>query len=114
MLCDDERFLLLTEWVKGDTPAASLQALVGEEEVEIAAQNQLGTLLFEGPYSWELMAELFGFDVLALLLLEFMHVDDVTLLRAGKHGEFSYKVLARVSPWPSSGSVPWRPAPSST
>lgn len=93
VLCDDERFLLLTEWVKGDTLAASLQALVGEEEVEIAAQNQLGTLLFEGPYSWELMAELFGFDVLGLPFLEFMHVDDVTLLRAGKHGEFSYKVL---------------------
>ena len=37
VLCDDERFLLLTEWVKGDTLAASLQALVGEEELEIAA-----------------------------------------------------------------------------
>jgi glycine cleavage system aminomethyltransferase T len=94
VLCDDERFLLLTEWVQGDKLAASLQALVGEEEVEIAAKDELGTLLFEGPYSWELMAELFGFDVLGLPFLEFMHVDGVTLLRAGKHGEFSYKVLA--------------------
>lgn len=94
VLCDDERFLLLTEWVRGDSLAVSLQALVGEEEVEIAAKDELGALLFEGPYSWELMSELFGFDVLGLPFLEFMHVDGVTLLRAGKHGEFSYKVLA--------------------
>src|SRR5690606_19046065 len=95
VLCDDERFVLLSEWMRGDKLSASLQALVGEEAVEIASlDEQLSTLLFEGPYSWELMAELFGFDVLGLPFLEFMPVDEGLLLRAGKHGEFSFKVLA--------------------
>lgn len=94
VLCDDERFLLVSEWQRGDKLAASLQALVGEEDVQIASQDeQLSTTLFEGPYSWELMSELFGFDVLGLPFLEFMHVDGAILFRAGKHGEFAYKVL---------------------
>lgn len=94
VLCDDERFLLITEWMRGDKLAASLQALVGDEEVQISAQNdKLTTTLFEGPYSWELMAELYGFDVLGLPFLEFMHVDDAILFRSGKHGEFAFKVL---------------------
>ena len=94
VLCDDERFLLISEWLRGDKLAASLQALVGDEEVQISAQNDnLTTTLFEGPYSWELMAELYGFDVLGLPFLEFMHVDDAILFRSGKHGEFAFKVL---------------------
>ncbi|MES2817502.1 MAG: aminomethyltransferase family protein [Pseudomonadota bacterium] len=94
VLCDDERFVLLCEWHRGSSLAASLQALAGGQDVEIAALNDsLSTVLFEGPYSWELMAELYGFDVLGLPFLEFMPVDDGLLLRAGKHGEFSYKVL---------------------
>lgn len=94
VLCDDERFLLISEWMRGDKLAASLQALVGDEEVQVSAQNdKLTTTLFEGPYSWELMAELYGFDVLGLPFLEFMHVDDAILFRSGKHGEFAFKVL---------------------
>lgn len=94
VLCDDERFLLISEWLRGDSLAAGLRALVGEDEVEVAALNEsLSTTLFEGPYSWELMSELYGFDVLGLPFLEFMHVDGSILLRAGKHGEYSYKVL---------------------
>jgi aminomethyltransferase len=94
VLCDDERFVLLSEWMRGDKLGEHLQALVGEEAVEIASlDDKLSTVLFEGPYSWELMAELFGFDVLGLPYLEFMQVDEGMLLRAGKHGEFSFKVL---------------------
>lgn len=95
LLCDDERFLLISEWTRGDKLAASLQALIGDEDVQIASQDeQLTTTLFEGPYCWELMAELFGFDVLGLPFMEFMRVDDdAILLRAGKHGEFAFKVL---------------------
>jgi glycine cleavage system aminomethyltransferase T len=95
LLCDDERFLLLSEWQRGDKLAASLRALLAEEDVEIASlDNSLSTTLFEGPYSWELMTELYGFDVLGLPFMEFMLVDGDILLRAGKHGEFAYKVLS--------------------
>lgn len=94
ILCDDERFVLMSEWVRGDKLAADLKALVGEEELEIRSLNDsLSTLLFEGPYAWELMSELYGYDILGLPFLEFMRVDDGILLRAGKHGEFSYKLL---------------------
>lgn len=95
LLCDDERFLLISEWMRGDKLAASLQALIGDDDVQVASQdNNLTTTLFEGPYCWELMAELFGFDVLGLPFMEFMRVDDdAILLRAGKHGEFAFKVL---------------------
>lgn len=94
LLCDDERFLLLSEWMDGDALASALQGRVGEEDVQIAALNDRSVILFEGPYSWELMAELFGFDVLGLPFMEFMPVDDGLLLRAGKHGEFAFKFLA--------------------
>jgi glycine cleavage system aminomethyltransferase T len=94
VMCDDERFLLLSEWMSGDELAADLQALLGEEDVRIAALNDHAITLFEGPYSWELMAELFGFDVLGLPFMEFMPVDNAILLRAGTHGEFAFKVLS--------------------
>ena len=94
VMCDDERFLLLSEWIRGDELAANLQALLGEEDVRIAALNDHAITLFEGPYSWELMAELFGFDVLGLPFMEFMPVDNAILLRAGTHGEFAFKVLS--------------------
>ena len=53
VLCDDERFVLMSEWVRGDKLAADLKALVGEEELEIRSLNDsLSTVLFEGPYAW--------------------------------------------------------------
>ena len=94
LLCDDERFLLLSEWMDGDALASALQGSVAEEDVQISALNDQSVILFEGPYSWELMAELFGFDVLGLPFMEFMPVDGGLLLRAGKHGEFAFKFLA--------------------
>ena len=93
VLCDDERFLLLSEWMHSDALAAILEPLAGGDDVKIAAQNDHALILFEGPYSWELMSELFGFDVLGLPFMEFMPVDDAILLRAGIHGEFAFKVL---------------------
>lgn len=93
VLCDDERFLLLSEWMHSDALAAILEPLAGDDDVKIAAQNDHALILFEGPYSWELMSELFGFDVLGLPFMEFMPVDDAILLRAGIHGEFAFKVL---------------------
>lgn len=93
VLCDDERFLLFSEWMSSDALAGLLQPLIGDDDVQIAAQNDQALILFEGPYSWELMSELFGFDVLGLPFMEFMPVDDAILLRAGNHGEFAFKVL---------------------
>ncbi|WP_411752229.1 aminomethyl transferase family protein [Serratia sp. (in: enterobacteria)] len=99
--CDDERFLLLSEWVSGETLCDMLRAkLAGNEEEfdEIESIESLtpewGMLHVEGPYAWELLAEVYGMDVIGLPFQEHMHVDDdLILLRSGKHGEFSYKLM---------------------
>ncbi len=100
VLCDDERFLLLSEWLTGAALCELLQnKLVGNidefEEIEeiISLNDSWGTLHIEGPYSWELLAELYGMDVVGLPFQEHMHIDELVLLRSGKHGEFSYKLL---------------------
>lgn len=98
--CDDERFLLLSEWVTGEALCAMLRAIFegNEEEFEdIEAIESLtpewGTLHIEGPYAWELLAELYGMDVIGLPFQEHMRVGDLILLRSGKHGEYSYKLM---------------------
>jgi aminomethyltransferase len=99
--CDDERFLLLSEWVSGETLCELLRAkLAGNEEEfeDIESIESLtpewGMLHFEGPYAWELLAEVYGMDVIGLPFQEHMHVEDeLILLRSGKHGEYSYKLM---------------------
>lgn len=99
--CDDERFLLLSEWVSGEMLCEMLRAkLSGNEDQfeDIEAIESLtpewGLLHFEGPYAWELLAEVYGMDVIGLPFQEHMHVEDsLILLRSGKHGEYSYKLM---------------------
>lgn len=99
--CDDERFLLLSEWVSGEALCEMLRLkLAGNEEEfeDIESIESLtpewGMLHFEGPYAWELLAEVYGMDVIGLPFQEHMHVeDDLILLRSGKHGEYSYKLM---------------------
>jgi len=99
LLCDEERFLLLSEWMNGEALCALLQQeLEGKEDLypEIEAIEALspewGILHLEGPYCWELLAEIFGMDIIGLPFQEHMHLDELLLLRSGKHGEFSYKL----------------------
>lgn len=98
VLCDDERFILLSEWLKGEQLVELLNDALANtdyEDIGIRSLNdEFGILHFEGPYSWELMAEFYGMDVLGLPFMEFMNVDDINLFRSGKHGEYSYKVIA--------------------
>ncbi|HKT95887.1 MAG TPA: hypothetical protein VJS30_05060 [Paraburkholderia sp.] len=101
ILCDEERFIVVTEWLTGDQLRDLMQAAVDrckDEFSEIEGVESLdgerGVLHFEGPYAWELMAEMFGMDVIGLPFHEYMFVEqDEILFRAGKHGEFSYKLI---------------------
>lgn len=97
VLCDDERYVLLCEWKSGAELEQSLRKHLDADhdgDVELLdLDRQHACFLLEGPYSWELAAELFGMDVLGLPFLEFMRVESGILLRCGKHGEFAYKVL---------------------
>ncbi|WP_296651499.1 glycine cleavage T C-terminal barrel domain-containing protein [Paraburkholderia sp.] len=102
ILCDDERFIVMSEWLTGDAISEMMKHLLeqhGSEFEEIghigSLGDSLGVLHFEGPYSWELLAEMYGMDVLGLPFQEHMHVgDDEILFRAGEHGEYSYKLIA--------------------
>ncbi len=99
ILCDDERFILLSEWITADQLVNLLQSAADEieyEDISIRSLNDsFGILHFEGPYSWELICEFYGMDVIGLPFMEFMTIsDDVLLFRSGKHGEYSYKVIA--------------------
>lgn len=99
--CDDERFLLLSEWVSGEALCEMLRAKLAGNEEEFedidtieSLTPEWGMLHFEGPYAWELLAEVYGMDVIGLPFQEHMHVeDDLILLRSGKHGEYSYKLM---------------------
>lgn len=101
ILCDDERFVLISEWMRGEALCELLRNAWQGREDEIsdveeisALDDQYGILHFEGPYCWELLTEMYGMDVVGLPFLEHMHIDDGILLRSGKHGEFSYKLIA--------------------
>ncbi|WP_051937229.1 aminomethyltransferase family protein [Erwinia sp. 9145] len=104
ILCDEEAYILFSEWLTGDALCDMMQRLLSEhaeefEDIdEITALNDWGMLHIEGPYSWELLVELYGMDIAGLPFQEHMHVDDdMLLLRAGKHGEFSYKLAGEYS-----------------
>lgn len=50
--------------------------------------------MLEGPYSWELMSEIYGYDIIGLPYCEYMNTeDDLIVFRCGKHGEFAYQVI---------------------
>jgi len=94
LLCDDERYLLLTEAMSGAELKTHLQSHLGEHKVDITDRSdELACLLFEGPYSWEINKELFGMDVIGLPFMEHMRVDGGILFRFGLHGEFSYQLI---------------------
>lgn len=94
VMCDDERYLLLTECMSGADLAGRLASRMSGQSVEIVDRSdELSTVLFEGPYSWEIAKELFGMDVIGLPFMEHMPVSGGILFRAGNHGEFSYLVI---------------------
>jgi len=94
LLCDDERYLLLTEAMSGADLKVQLETYSNKPTVDIVNRSdELACLLFEGPYSWELCKELFGMDVIGLPFMEHMRVEGGTLFRFGLHGEFSYQLI---------------------
>jgi len=94
VLCDDERYILLTEGMRGEDLIARFSAHLGEQAVTLNNRSdELASLLFEGPYSWEVAKELFGMDVIGLPFMEHMHVSGGILFRTGNHGEFCYQLI---------------------
>ena len=94
-LCrDDEDFVLLAEERAGFFlgPYLQAQAQPGVSVQPLDESHQLFSL--DGPYAWELMAELAGPQLAGLPYLNFFHHQGWDCFRAGKTGEFGYWLLA--------------------
>lgn len=63
-------------------------------EIKSMEDDNWGAIMLEGPYSWELMSEIYGYDIIGLPYYEYMNTeDDLIVFRCGKHGEFAYQVI---------------------
>ncbi|HBM3058007.1 TPA: aminomethyltransferase family protein [Klebsiella oxytoca] len=63
-------------------------------EIKSMEDDNWGAIMLEGPYSWELMSEIYGYDIIGLPYFEYMNTeDDLIVFRCGKHGEFAYQVI---------------------
>jgi glycine cleavage system aminomethyltransferase T len=105
VLCSAEGYYLLSE----DIPAAELisklnAAIKKVDELDIQEPPQIrtmkddnwGSILLEGPYSWEIMSEIYGVDVIGLPYYEYINTDDGLLVfRCGKHGEYAYMIIGQ-------------------
>ncbi|HHT0275596.1 TPA: aminomethyltransferase family protein [Klebsiella oxytoca] len=68
-----------------------IQEIPGIKSME---DDNWGAIMLEGPYSWELMSEIYGYDIIGLPYCEYMNTeDDLIIFRCGKHGEFAYQVI---------------------
>ena len=68
--------------------------------VDVGASHR--SLALDGPYAWELCAEVFGPDVLGLPYLGVLVMGEVLVFRAGRTGEYGYHLLvpeAEESAW---------------
>ncbi|MGP3590098.1 aminomethyltransferase family protein [Vagococcus sp. WN89Y] len=65
-------------------------------EIKSMDEDDWGAILLEGPYAWEVMTEIYGYDIIGLPFFEFMYEDDGLLVfRCGKHGEFAYLMIGQ-------------------
>lgn len=92
---DDERYLLFTEGPRADEVMAFLRAHAAPGALvleDLAATH--GLLSVHGPWSWDLLAELVGPDVVGMPYLTFIRAaGDLLCFRTGKTGEYGYDLL---------------------
>ncbi|MBK4715277.1 MULTISPECIES: aminomethyltransferase family protein [Tenebrionibacter/Tenebrionicola group] len=103
VLCTDEGYYILSENLPADEIVARLNAILEnadeldiEETPEISVMDDQnwGAVLVEGPYSWEVLSDIYGFDIIGLPYHEYMNTDDgLMAFRCGKHGEFAYLLI---------------------
>lgn len=107
ILCTSEGYYILSENLSTqDLTDILTSALNKSDELDIQDapeirsmdQDGWGTFMLEGPYAWEVMAEVYGFDVIGLPYYEYMNTDDgLMVFRCGKHGEFAYQMIGTQS-----------------
>jgi len=92
---DDRAFLLLAEGLSGEALALHVRAIApAGVDVEITnVSNTHAIVSLDGPYAWEVFAELAGPEVIGQPYMTFFHDDEVTTFRVGKTGEYGYYFL---------------------
>lgn len=103
VLCSSEGYYVMSENIPAAELVANLNTLLEKtDELDIQENPEIkdmreeswGAILLEGPYAWELMSEIHGFDIVGLPYYEYMNTDDeLMVFRCGKHGEFAYMVM---------------------
>jgi glycine cleavage system aminomethyltransferase T len=91
---DDEQFILLAEGLTGAELAQHVLAHAGGSPVDVTDLSiDHAVLSLDGPYAWEVFAELAGPEVIGLPYMSFFRDADMTAFRVGKTGEYGYYLI---------------------
>ena len=94
LCCDEDDYLIVADGMAGPALVEYLRDRAGGLAValtELTADHRI--LSVDGPYAWELIAEVTTPDVIGLPYLGFFHAGGFTCLRAGTTGEYGYALL---------------------
>ncbi|MBA7845708.1 aminomethyl transferase family protein [Klebsiella sp. RHBSTW-00484] len=103
VLCSAEGYYILSENISSEYIMEALKTILEKAdeldiqenpEIKSMAEDSWGAIMLEGPYAWEVMAEVYGFDIIGLPYYEYMNTsDELMVFRCGKHGEFAYLLI---------------------
>jgi aminomethyltransferase len=92
--CDEDDYLVIADGMTGAALTGYLarhaQALAVQIE-DVSAGH--GFVCVDGPYAWELIADITTPDIIGVPYLGFFRDDKLTCFRAGKTGEYGYDLL---------------------
>ncbi|QGU12238.1 aminomethyl transferase family protein [Leclercia sp. J807] len=105
VLCTSDGYYIMSEELPAAEIIASLNKLLEKAdeldiqetpEIQDMREENWGAIMLEGPYSWEMMSEIHGFDIIGLPYYEYMNTDEgLIIFRCGKHGEFAYTLIGQ-------------------
>lgn len=94
---DDEDVLLFTRGLSRAALVEHVERSLPDgvkPTVEVLTESH-DVVALDGPWAWELVAEVLGPDLVALPYLNFFRIDEGLCLRSGSTGEYGYELLVR-------------------
>jgi aminomethyltransferase len=93
--CDEDDYLVIAEGMTGPALAAYLASYTHGLDVQVEDMSHgHGFISVDGPYAWELIADVTSPDIIGVPYLGFFRDDSFLCFRAGKTGEYGYDLLA--------------------
>jgi glycine cleavage system aminomethyltransferase T len=94
LCCDEDDFVMLAEGMTGAAVIEYLRSHTRGLDVTLTDMAQTHALIgLDGPYAWQLLADVTIPDVIGLAYMSFFDTGRFTCFRAGKTGEFGYELL---------------------